>query len=248
MEVHTHTHSERKRFKHYLWEFLMLFLAVFCGFLAENFREHQVEHQREKQFIRSLINDIKADTERLGVIINLRITRERRLDSLTYLMNNDSSVLHTGIIYFYAVTPARSLTFRFVPNDGTMQQLKNSGALRLIRTRTVVDSIAKYDVSVRNLLRQGELEETLIQDFREASANIFNALVYDKMLDTDNNITGFPAGNPPLLNYDKKELYNWNYKMYSMKGLNKANRRDSRLLLQQAVNLLNTLEKEYHLE
>ena len=37
MEVHSHTHTERKKFTHYLWEFLMLFLAVFCGFLAENF-------------------------------------------------------------------------------------------------------------------------------------------------------------------------------------------------------------------
>ena len=38
MEVHAHTHTERKKWTHYLWEFLMLFLAVFCGFLAENQR------------------------------------------------------------------------------------------------------------------------------------------------------------------------------------------------------------------
>ena len=45
MEVHTHTHTARKKWTHYLWEFLMLFLAVFAGFLAENQREHIVEHQ-----------------------------------------------------------------------------------------------------------------------------------------------------------------------------------------------------------
>ena len=45
MEVHTHTHTARKKGTHYLWEFLMLFLAVFAGFLAENQREHIVEHQ-----------------------------------------------------------------------------------------------------------------------------------------------------------------------------------------------------------
>jgi heme/copper-type cytochrome/quinol oxidase subunit 3 len=34
MEVHHHPHSHgKKSFKTYLWEFLMLFLAVFCGFL-----------------------------------------------------------------------------------------------------------------------------------------------------------------------------------------------------------------------
>jgi hypothetical protein len=45
MEVHTHTHTARKKWTHYFWEFLMLFLAVFAGFLAENQREHIVEHQ-----------------------------------------------------------------------------------------------------------------------------------------------------------------------------------------------------------
>ena len=29
MEVHARTHTERKKITHYIWEFLMLFLAVF---------------------------------------------------------------------------------------------------------------------------------------------------------------------------------------------------------------------------
>jgi hypothetical protein len=43
MEVHTHTHTARKKWTHYFWEFLMLFLAVFCGFGVENFCEHQIK-------------------------------------------------------------------------------------------------------------------------------------------------------------------------------------------------------------
>ncbi|MBK9661472.1 MAG: hypothetical protein IPO68_16495 [Chitinophagaceae bacterium] len=43
MEVHHHAHTARKKWTHYFWEFLMLFLAVFCGFLAENQREHYVK-------------------------------------------------------------------------------------------------------------------------------------------------------------------------------------------------------------
>ena len=30
MEVHAHSHTARKKWTHYFWEFLMLFLAVFC--------------------------------------------------------------------------------------------------------------------------------------------------------------------------------------------------------------------------
>ena len=43
METHHHTHTPRKKWTHYLWEFLMLFLAVFCGFLAEYQLEHKIE-------------------------------------------------------------------------------------------------------------------------------------------------------------------------------------------------------------
>ena len=47
MEVHAHSHTAGKKWTHYFWDFLMLFLAVFCGFLAENIREHSVEKHRE---------------------------------------------------------------------------------------------------------------------------------------------------------------------------------------------------------
>ena len=64
MEVHQHTHPAhgKKNWKDYFWEFLMLFLAVFCGFLAEYQLEHVIENSREKQFIRSYIEDLKTDT------------------------------------------------------------------------------------------------------------------------------------------------------------------------------------------
>ena len=84
MEVHAHTHSSdpdidrgRKKWTHYFWEFFMLFLAVFCGFLAENWREHIVEHQREKKYILSLIGDIRKDTSELSNIISFKEKREK---------------------------------------------------------------------------------------------------------------------------------------------------------------------------
>ena len=48
MEVHAHTHTSRKKWTHYFWEFLMLSLAVFCGFFAEYQLEHKIEKDREK--------------------------------------------------------------------------------------------------------------------------------------------------------------------------------------------------------
>ena len=71
MEVHHHAHHEgKKNWKSYFWEFLMLFLAVFCGFLAENFREHQVEKDRERVYVQSLIKDYAYDTLQFQNTIN----------------------------------------------------------------------------------------------------------------------------------------------------------------------------------
>ncbi len=51
MEVHHHPHVHHsKKWKNYLYEFLMLFLAVTAGFFVENLRENYIEHHRAKQF------------------------------------------------------------------------------------------------------------------------------------------------------------------------------------------------------
>ena len=230
--------------------FLGVFNVVSCcvlWFLAEYQLEHKIEKDREKQFIRSFAYDIKADTARLNYLIKARIMRDIRLDSLSILMNSPSPGEHTNYIYFYAVTATRLLPVRFLPNDGTLQQLKNSGAFRLIRSREVADSIGKYDVSVRNFIQQQELEDVLAHDYRSAAAKMFDALFFEPMLDENNNPTRLIAGNPALSPYEKTDLREWNYKLYSMKALNKANRRDARLLLTQAENLLATLNKKYRL-
>ncbi len=63
MEVHHHGHvHEKKKWLEYLFQFFMLFLAVFCGFLAENQREHYIEKKREKVYIKNLYEDLKSDT------------------------------------------------------------------------------------------------------------------------------------------------------------------------------------------
>src|SRR5262245_40925991 len=64
MEVHKHPHDvmHKKNWVEYFLEFLMLFLAVFLGFLAENQREHIVDRRREKELMTEFVNDLKLDT------------------------------------------------------------------------------------------------------------------------------------------------------------------------------------------
>src|SRR4249920_3178320 len=100
MEVHAHAHTAldpdshrgRKKWTHYFWEFLMLFLAVFCGFLAENQREHFVEHQREKVLMKSMVNDLRADSISFSQMIYGIKQYNLQIDSLIPLITNNSEM------------------------------------------------------------------------------------------------------------------------------------------------------------
>ena len=247
MEVHHHSHTSRKNWTHYFWEFLMLFFAVFAGFMAENQREHFVEHQREKQFIRSLVRDIETDTARINELMRGRDLRQQRLDSLLYLLNNDSASYSTRDVYFLAVTIPRINLFQLTPSDGTMQQLKNSGALRLIRSRITLDSLLKYDAAVRSLVRLDEQEQSIVNIQREMAPKIFNGIELSKFSDAENLPIRLNHDPPLELNY-RNSLNEFNYRIVSVINVNKGYKREARKIFKQAVNLLNVLRTEYDLK
>ena len=143
MEVHAHTHTARKKWTHYFWEFLMLFLAVFCGFLAENQREHMVEHRREKQFMISLVEDLETDTTELQKAIGKADSTALYADSVLYFLSHYiiSEKIPAKIANLIG-TGGQRLTL--INTDRTSSQLKNSGAMRLIRDKEVSTAILKY--------------------------------------------------------------------------------------------------------
>ena len=247
MEVHQHTHTPRKKWTHYFWEFLMLFLAVFCGFLAEYQLEHKIEKNRERQFVNSLVNDLIADTAHLNFIIRNRNQKIVMLDSFKFLLNSPAYKNYGNEIYFYAIQAARRVNIKIVPNNGTMQQLKNSGGLRLIRNRNVVDKISKYDRMVRETEAFGDVEESVAQNYRQVAYKFFNSFVFDKMEDDMLNITR-SDDNPALLKFTTDDLNRINYDIFSIKAGTKGGNRYARKLITEAIDILKTLKEEYHLE
>ena len=150
MEVHHHAHHEgKKSWKSYIWEFLMLFLAVFCGFMAEWQLEHVIEHQREKEYMHSIVEDIKEDVAQTDKLINILNTRNLSIDSLLLELSNEGIYKNSNKAYQLWTN---SIGFPdFIHNDRTIQQLKSSGSLRLIRIKSVSDIIMKYDQMVRQI-------------------------------------------------------------------------------------------------
>jgi hypothetical protein len=143
MEVHAHSHTERKKWYHYFWEFLMLFVAVFCGFLAENERERMVEHQREKQYMVSMVEDLRIDTAELKRAISKCDSTAKYSDSvLIFLTSHKFSDKIPAAQAELTGTAGQRLTL--INTDRTSSQLKNSGGMRIVRNKTVVDAILRY--------------------------------------------------------------------------------------------------------
>lgn len=248
MEVHKHPHhvTHKKKWGEYLLEFLMLFVAVFLGFLAENQREHMVEHQREEKFIQSLSSDLESDINRLQTIIQLRNERARLLDSFSILLNSREALRQSNDLYYYNSFATRGVAFRFTPVDGTMQQLKNGGNLRLIRKSVISDSIISYDVSVRAFMWGTNDEEEIMRTYRNIAEGVFDGVVLNNMRDEDNNVNRISYIPAIRLNDDTK--YRLNYRIHMLTVFNKTMRKEAKKLLGQGQQLNDLLKKQYHLE
>jgi hypothetical protein len=154
MEVHAHTHSARKKWTHYLWEFLMLFLAVFCGFLAENIRERMIKHEKEIHYIKSMIQDIKKDTADLKIVLKNQYYLLSKMDSALSIPVSRLRDIQSQDTFFHHFFYYYSWTSSFTQNDNVYVQLRNAGGFSVIHKQEVIDSInylySYYERQVKN--------------------------------------------------------------------------------------------------
>ncbi len=167
MESHAHhTHkTPGQGWKHYLFDFLMLFLAVFAGFLAENQREHIVEHQREKKFARRLLSDLRQDSLFFETRIQLLEKRQQAHEQFLKIMTNPAgatdSAVNRGFVRILLLTET-STDF----TTATYNQMKTSGSLRYIDNDSLTTSLQKYyDVLLAKASHDAEGADRFFVDY-----------------------------------------------------------------------------------
>jgi hypothetical protein len=245
MEVHHHPHTERKKWFHYFWEFLMLFLAITLGFFVENQREHLVERRREKQYIRSFTEDLKKDISQLDSLLEKREQRKIQIDSLNFILQTPDPDVYGKQLYYYSRYLPRP--YNFVSHDATVQQLKNSGNFRLIHNQAVMDTIIAYDREYHFIDYIRSREEELIQRIFSLIDQLFDPVVYDKMNLYDIEFKE-PPGNPKLLTKDKIVLRQFMSELHYLKTVNFGQIGWYKRQRNRAKITLNYIQKEYHLK
>ncbi|MEO6537403.1 MAG: hypothetical protein ABIT07_13155 [Ferruginibacter sp.] len=249
MEVHKHPHhvTHKKKWGEYLLEFFMLFLAVFLGFVAENIREHISERENEKVYMQSLVQNIKNDISTIKDQQKVFDQRVILLDSLISILDAPTITSNTGNLYYYARMATKDNGF--FGNSSTFDQMKSTGGLKLIKSKSVTESILSYYTiidEVRQLQFVGEEGE--LNEYRKIAVQIFNADVFNQINSISMNMVARPVDNPPLRTTDRKllgDLAGWAHYIKNTRiGIDQFKKG----VFEKGEKLIKQIEKEYHLE
>ena len=235
MEVHAHTHTARKKWTHYFWEFLMLFLAVFCGFLAEYQLEHKIEKERGRQYIISFYEDLKTDTARFnGIIANYERQIEvfKQADDCYQIISKNIKSDSCLVKLMYNSGGFADLVF----TDRTLQQLKNAGGLRMLK-KDEADSILIYDNLLRIYLKG---ETTAFQETQYKIRDLTLSIVNHKV---------FKSQSVQVLYVENAEKINQFFNLLSMYESHCHDNLKKMIQIKNyATTLLEYFKKTYHLK
>jgi len=174
MEVHHHPHVEKKNFKEYFLEFLMIFLAVTLGFFAENIREFISERGKENIDIQSISRNLLKDSATIFYQIQNNKSEINAIDSLMDLIKSGRYKSEPEMLYRFAYSTRGFQAFDY--SNVTYEEMKNSASFNLIRNYDVRSDLMNYNNFIVNSI--GNLESRMFQT--EANqANLQSEILYD---------------------------------------------------------------------
>ncbi|HEY2583498.1 MAG TPA: hypothetical protein VGI43_16925 [Mucilaginibacter sp.] len=178
MEVHHHPEIEKKGFKEYILEGLMIFLAVMMGFIAENIREGISEHKRASEFARSYFEDVKKDTAALYAAQRFSNHKIAALDSALVMLHYPAAKQNDTLLYRRLSTTSNTMPFE--PSAGTYEQIKSSGSLRYFDQK-LVNLMNGYDVQVKKTVKREDIDlKFILEQVMPFGIKSFNTeVVYD---------------------------------------------------------------------
>lgn len=211
MDVH-HPHHlhQKKRWAEYAAEFLVLFIAVTLGYMAENIRETRIEKHREVAYLTNVHQDIQFDLQNIESVMESNRTRLAAIDSM--IGSLEAGTLRTADIYYYVRNLALRATFE--SSQAGFDQIKAAGGLRLIRNERIVSGIHEYERQLHSTMRLEEVREATLAQARFKMAEVTDVRTIHEMSRHQSGGTlrfSRPARPYPLVKADREtmnELYN----------------------------------------
>lgn len=155
MEVHhPHHTSHKKKWKEYITEFVMLFMAVTLGFFAENLRDQYLERERSHEYLVHLESDIDKNIHFIDSLVERDRQMIQKFDSAFLYLSSASSL---DIDSLYKNLPVN--VYRFLSKNDTYEQMKSSGSLRYVKDQHLLELILDYS----NAAQAAESRSTMME-------------------------------------------------------------------------------------
>jgi hypothetical protein len=178
--------SPKKKWYVYFIDFIMLFVAVTLGFLAENVRDQQTDKNREISYLKNVHEDLLVDINKFELVISSNNLRLLMLDSLHMEINKTSPDLPS--LYYYIRNLALRATFE--SSHLGLDQIKASGGFRLIQNAKIIAGIQDYEGKLNNSMKLQELREGTLEQARFKMAVVFDADTHYQMSKNQNMYRG----------------------------------------------------------
>jgi hypothetical protein len=192
MEIH-HGKVERKNFREYLLEGLMIFIAVTLGFIAENLREYHNEKVNARQFLDAYKEELIQQQSLLERYKKIFQSKGIACDSLKNVFYNEEENKQLNVLERLSIIAMQNVDIPL--NTSSYDQMVNSGALRYIENIALRDSMAAY---------KGQTE--IIRNYNNRSLEIIsnNTFEISKLIDLHDLVPLDTSGSNSIYQYTPK--------------------------------------------
>ncbi|MFO0330253.1 MAG: hypothetical protein ACK514_02800 [Bacteroidota bacterium] len=249
--------SNFKNWRKYTFEFLLLFLAVFLGFVADNIREEYSERQQAKELTKNFYDELKSDSVVVASKVAGRIKKEKAIEYMVSFFQDSS--LNSGskalAINFLWATSVRTPVI-FTPRTVVLEQLKSSGSLRYFKSGELQKLVGDLSVAIGYLHERQQFEASVYEKFIEPimvnhmdfdfQYKLFKNGLFDRLAAFENSNEQIPFHLSQIEKIDRKGYMNA-LSYYQTNKIKSTRLIPFKSYIEVNAALLTALRKEYNL-
>lgn len=256
-EQATSPKSRLKRWRKYFFEFILIFLAVFLGFLADNIREEYFERQQAIELARSFYEELINDSISAASRVDARIKKEKAIEYMVSFFRDSSltaSSKELSVNFLWATTVRTPVIF--TPRTVVLEQLKSSGSLRYFKSTELQKLVGDLSIAIDYIIERQAVEASVYQQYIEPiminhmdyqfQNKLFSVGIFDRLADFENSDEVIPFKLTQLDKIDRQAIVN------ALSYYHTNNIKSTRMIpfkdyLEVNAALLEVLRKEYKL-
>ena len=241
-----------KRVREYMIELLSTFIAVALAFLSQYYFQYRSDRSTEHDLMVSLIADLRLDSKNIQKLSDKFSDLDDPARELAQSCRSFPTSLSEQTHLYDLVLSISLKPFQIDFSTATINQLKNSGGLRLVQYHEITDAITRYDNEIHHM---EILQENVImrkkEFFDNMSINLYtDAITFYPVISLNKKLLQslYKDRGTTLISKDANSLIQLgnlavSFTTYAAGYIGYANRQKS-----EGDKLISLIQSHYHIE